>query len=111
MAIIDNNIAYLGTEVDLVLESIEKIHEYDLSEILDHIIVFSNKETKCIKKYKRELSPFQNDPNKYLVRVDTENIGIGLIKIKIVVKIPDSNNSNRTEIYPYNTGIYVVDTI
>lgn len=110
MAILDSNVVYIGTQINLALESDNFFDGYNLSEVLKNVTIYSGNINKNIKLYKESLSTFPEDNNKYIISVNTKNIGTGAIKIIIEVEIPEDNNK-RKELYTYNTGIYIVNTI
>ena len=52
------------------------------------------------------------DEENCIVRIDTDQIGVGTLMIKVTAKIPDGDfsdsDSTRTEIAVINTGIEIV---
>ena len=53
------------------------------------------------------------DQNNYVVLVDTNEIGVGTLKVKVIAHIPDGHfiDQARTEISVEDTGIEIIKTL
>lgn len=53
------------------------------------------------------------DQNNYVVLVDTNEIGVGTLKVKVIAHIPDGDfgDQARTEVSVEDTGIEIIKTI
>ena len=53
------------------------------------------------------------DKNNYIVLVNTEDIGTGTMKVKVIAHIPDGDfqDQARTEVSVKDTGVEIIKTI
>lgn len=53
------------------------------------------------------------DKNNYVILVDTNEIGVGTLKVKVIAHIPDGHfiDQARTEVSVEDTGIEIIKTI
>lgn len=53
------------------------------------------------------------DKNNYVVLIDTNEIGVGTLKVKVIAHIPDGHfiDQARTEVSIEDTGIEIIKTI
>lgn len=102
----NDNVVYLGSQIvlNVYIEPIDgvtaKNYDFDVS-------VYCTPK-RAVVNSKEEL--FTVDDNNYLVLVDTEDIGIGLITCKVEAMLPDERfpNGVRREIKVINTGLNIV---
>lgn len=100
---------FLGTELKLNI-NIEPAGEFTMDSYDFEVEVFcSTKKTIVISKE----DAIRIDENNYVVLIDTEELGAGDVKCKVIAHIPDFDfpDTLRTEVVGIDTGIRVVKTI
>lgn len=120
----DSDIVFLGTELKLNIhiDPIPKHQDQEVGEGDDNewnmadydfeVEVFCSPK-KVITITKEEAIPVLTDKNNYIVLVNTEDIGTGIMKVKVIAHIPDGDFSDnaRTEVSVKDTGIEIIKTI
>ena len=120
----NSNIVFLGTELKLniKIDPIPKHPDQEVEEGDDmewnmedydfEVEVFCSPK-KVITITKEEAIPV--DKNNYIVLVNTEDIGTGTMKVKVIAHIPDgdfyASDNARTEVSIKDTGIEIIKTI
>lgn len=102
-------VIFLGTELKLNI-NIEPTGEFTMDSYDFEVEVYcSSKKTIIIKKE----DAIRIDENNYVVLIDTEELGAGDVKCKVVAYVPDFDfpDTLRTEVVGIDTGIRVVKTI
>jgi hypothetical protein len=102
----NNNVVSLGSQIvlNVCIEPIDGVtaKDYDFK-----VLVYCTPKRPVVNS-KEEL--FTVDDNNYLMLVDTEDIGIGVITCKVEAMLPDGRfpNGVRREIKVINTGLNIV---
>ena len=108
---------FVGTDLKLSINATiqDGIH---LSNCEFCIYAYCNNVNRNYEIHKDECSPIYSDDNKeytdsYVFIIDTNNIGTGNLKLKIVIEVPDTDFSEsdgftRTEVIIYTTDIQIV---
>lgn len=99
------SIVYLGTELKLNIH-IEPIDGLSMDNYDFNVDVYVS-QRKVVSTPKQDC--VRIDQNNYIVRVDTNVIGVGDITVKVVAQIPDGDFDDgiRTEVAQIQTGITV----
>lgn len=107
MATIDN--VFIGTELKLNVH-IDQIGELTMDDYnFEFDIYCSPKNTINIKKG----DAIRIDQDNYVILVDTNAVGAGALKVKIVMEIPDADfdDEMRTEVEIIDTKINIVKSL
>lgn len=109
MATMINDLVFLGTELKLSVK-IDQIGDYSMDDY-DFTVEAYCSPKKTISCKKEEL--IRVDQDNYIILIDTEVLGAGTIKAKIIAEIPDGDFSDglRTEVKIIDTGINIVKTL
>lgn len=99
------NKVYLGTELKMNI-NIKPVENLTMDDY-DFVCTAFCSNSKKVEATKQECNRI--DADNYIFRVDTEKTGPGVLKIKVVAYIPDTDfpDSLRTEVSLVNTGIIV----
>jgi hypothetical protein len=109
---VTNDKIYLGTELKLNI-NIEPIGGLSMADYRWEIDVYcnpNNKVTITSEDAINRINAYMVDRDNYILKVDTEKIGVGMVKCKVVAELPDENFSDnyRTEVNVISTGIEIV---
>ena len=107
----NTNKVYLGTEMKLNI-AVDPIGTITMDDYKSPFKV----EVYCTPNKKVEINSDDDtacvrvDSNNYIVLVNTDNIGVGKVKVKLIAEIPDTqfSDSYRTEVALIDTGIEIV---
>lgn len=118
----NGDIVFLGTELKLNIH-IDPIPKHPNQEVEEgddkewnmqdydfEVNVFCSPK-KVITITKEEAIPV--DKNNYIILVNTEDIGTGIMKVKVIAHIPDGDfvDQARTEVSVEDTGIEIIKTL
>ena len=102
---------YLGTEMKLNI-AVEPIGTITMDDYKSPFFVEVYCTPNKIVKINSEddTACARVDSNNYIVLVNTDNIGVGKVKVKLIAEIPDTqfSDSYRTEVALIDTGIEIV---
>lgn len=107
---------FVGTDLKLSINATIQDDIY-LSDCEFWIYAYCNNVNRNYEIHKNECTPIisdnSDDTNSYVFLVDTNNIGTGNLKLKIVIEVPDSDFSEsegftRTEVTILTTDIQIV---
>jgi hypothetical protein len=118
----NSNVVFLGTELKLNIkidpipkhlnQEIEEgdDKEWNMEDYDFEVEIFCSPR-KTITITKDEAIPV--DKNNYIVLINTEDIGTGTMKVKVIAHIPDGDfvDQTRTEVQVEDTGIEIIKTI
>lgn len=104
-----NENIYIGTELKLNV-NIEPISGLSMDDYDWFVEVYCS--TKRISKINKQES-IRIDENNYIVLVDTEELGAGLLKCKVTAYIPDYDfpDELRTEVTFVDMGVRIAKTL
>lgn len=100
----NTNKVFLGTQLKLNV-NIEPIEEVSMSQydwVIEAFCTPSNAVVINKNNAKRV------DDNNYLIMIDTEKVGIGVLKCEVTAGLRDRDFGTRTEVTVINTGIEIV---
>lgn len=109
MVTIEKQSVFIGTKLKLNI-NIEPIGGITMDNYEFEIEVYcSPKKSVIIKKE----DAIRIDDSNYVIRIDTEEVGVGDLKCKITAQIPDGDfdDNIRTEVVGLDTNINIVKTI
>ena len=96
----------LGSElkININIEPMSDLHMKDY----DFICQFYVNQNRSLKISKYAMK--QIDDDNYVAMIDTSQIGVGELKVKVTAYIPDTDFDDqlRTEISTINTGIQII---
>lgn len=97
---------FLGTELKLNV-NIEPLGAVTMDDFDFEVEAYCNPSKSLVILKKDSI---RVDENNYIVRVDTNKVGLGYLKCKVTANIPDSDFSDgkRTEVDSVCTGIVIV---
>lgn len=96
----------LGTEIKINIHA-EPIDGLSMNDY-DFFCDFFSFPNKKVRIHKSEMIVVDND--NYIASMDSTNIGVGNIKVRMTASVPDTNFSDgiRTEIAEYTTDIVIL---
>lgn len=96
----------IGTEIKLNL-NIEPVGAFTMDSYDWVAEVFSNSQKSLIINKSEAIKV---DESNYTLLIDTNKVGIGVLKCKVTAQIPDSDfpDMYRTEVNTINTGVEIV---
>lgn len=97
---------FLGTELKLNV-NIEPLGAVTMDDFDFEVEAYCNPSKSLVILKKDSI---RVDENNYIVRVDTNKVGLGYLKCKVTANIPDTDFSDgrRTEVDSVCTGIVIV---
>ena len=97
---------FLGTELKLNV-NIEPLGKVTMDDFDFEVEAYCNPSKSLVILKKDSI---RVDENNYIVRVDTNKVGLGYLKCKVTANIPDTDFSDgrRTEVDSVCTGIVIV---
>lgn len=105
----NDNVIGLGSEIKLNL-NIEPVSGYTM-DYFDFVAEVYCKEKNSIVLTKDKT--IRVDSNNYLLPIDTQDLGHGVIKVKVTAFIPDKDFADdvRTEVVFIETGIEIIKSL
>ena len=100
---------FLGTELKLNV-NIEPLGTVTMDDFDFDVEVYCNPSKSLIIPKKDTI---RIDENNYIVRIDTNIVGLGCLNSKVIAQIPDGDDDDakRTEVVVIDSGIHLVKTI
>lgn len=100
---------FLGTELKLNV-NIEPLGTVTMDDFDFDVEVYCNP-SKSLTIPKK--ATIRIDESNYIVRIDTNIVGLGCLKCKVIAQIPDGDfdDAKRTEVVVIDSGIHIVKTI